>query len=124
MINPDLDSHDYVQFTYDRLKFNVQLAQDPRTAAASWLLGIDYDGYAIHRRSWQPFVASARAVFADLVDTEPEPFKTMLRTQAYFEGQNLRASDLVITPSRYAARKSDCVLPGSSGTRSCCPEWN
>ena len=105
MINPDLDSHDYVQFTYDRLKFNKGLAQDPRLAAASWLLGIDYDGYAIPRRSWQPFIASARAVFADLVDTEPEPYKTMLRTQAYFEGQNLRLSDLVITPSRYARGK-------------------
>ena len=39
MINPDLDSHDYVQFTYDRLKFNVQLAQDPRTCGCKLAVG-------------------------------------------------------------------------------------
>lgn len=105
MINPNLDSSDYIQFTFDRFWFNIQLLQDPRLSEAAWLLGLDYDGYAIERRHDQPFIATARAVFADLVDTEPEPFKTMLRAQAYFEGQNLRASDLVVTPSHYAAEK-------------------
>lgn len=105
LINPSLDTRDYVQFTLDRLWFNIQLLQDPRPAEADWILGIDYDGYALPRRSTQRFIGTARAVFADLVETEPEPFRSMLRTQAFFEGQNLRGSDLVVTPSNYAREK-------------------
>lgn len=105
MINPALDSRDYVQFTLDRLWTNVQLAQDESLAQADWILGLDYDGFALPRRAGQRFIGTARAVFADLVETEPEPFRSMLRTQAYFEGHNLRRADLVVTPSPYARRK-------------------
>ncbi len=105
MINPILDTSDYTQFTLERLWFNVQLAHDPRPTAADWVLGLDYDGFAVPRRAGSRFIGTARAVFADLVETEPEPFRTMLRAQAYFEGHNLRNSDLVITPSEYARRK-------------------
>ncbi len=105
LINPSIDTSDYVQFTLERLWFNTQLPADPRTAAADWILGIDYDGYALPRRSDQLFVGTARAVFADLVETEPEPFRSMLRTQAFFEGHNLRRADLVVTPSEYGRAK-------------------
>jgi glycosyltransferase involved in cell wall biosynthesis len=105
LINPQLDTTDYVQFTLDRLWFNTQVASDPRIAQASWIMGLDYDGFAVPRRPEQRFIGTARAVFADLVDTEPEPFRSMLRTQAYFEGHNLRAAELVITPSEYARQK-------------------
>lgn len=104
MINPVLDTSDYIQFTLERFWFNVQLAHDPRTEA-DWILGLDYDGFAIPRRAGSRFIGTARAVFADLVETEPEPFRTMLRTQAFFEGHNLRNSDVVITPSEYARQK-------------------
>jgi glycosyltransferase involved in cell wall biosynthesis len=106
LINPALDTTDYVQFTLDRLWFNTQLPQDPRPPKADWILGIDYDGFALPRRFDQPFIATARAVFADLVETEPEPFRSMLRTQAYFEKRNLRNANLVVTPSEYARRKA------------------
>lgn len=105
LINPSLDSSDYSRFTFERLWFNIQVASDPRVQRADWILGIDYDGFAIPRRADQHFIATARAVFADLVDTEPEPFHSMLKTQAFFEGHNLRAAGLVITPSQYARRK-------------------
>ena len=105
LINPILDTADYTRFTLERLWFNIQLASDPRVAQADWILGLDYDGFAIPRRPNQRFIATARAVFADLVDTEPEPFRTMLRTQAFFEGHNLRTAELVITPSEYARQK-------------------
>jgi phosphatidylinositol alpha-1,6-mannosyltransferase len=72
---------------------------------ADWILGLDYDGFALPRRSHQPFIASLRAVFADLIDTEPDPFRTMLRAQAYFEGQNARHADWITTPSEYARGK-------------------
>lgn len=105
MINPELDTRDYVQFTLERLWTNVQLAQDESLAQADWILGLDYDGFALPRRPNQRFIGTARAVFADLIETEPEPFRSMLRTQAYFEGHNLRRADLVVTPSPYARRK-------------------
>jgi len=105
LINPALDSSDYVQFTLERFWFNTTLHQDERLRQADWILGIDYDGYALPRRSGQEFIATARAVFADLVETEPEPFHTMLRAQAFFEGHNLRSADKVVTPSRYARSK-------------------
>ncbi len=105
LINPTLDTADYVQFTLERLWFNTMLPQDPRIEHADWILGIDYDGFALPRRSSQPYIGTARAVFADLVDTEPEPFRSMLHTQAFFEGHNLRRAYLVVTPSEYARRK-------------------
>jgi glycosyltransferase involved in cell wall biosynthesis len=102
LINPPLDASDYARFTFERLWFNTQLPRDPRPANADWILGIDYDGFALPRRPAQRFVASARAVFAEIVPTEPEPFRTLLTAQAYFEGHNLRAADWVVTPSQYA----------------------
>jgi len=107
LINPPLDTRDYTQFTLDRFWFNIQFAQqtDPMIADADWILGLDYDGFALPRRAHQPFIASLRAVFADLVDTEPDPFRTMLRAQAYFEGQNARKADWITTPSEYAKAK-------------------
>ncbi len=102
LVNPALDAADYVQFTLERFWFNTQLRDDPRVAGAAWILGIDYDGFALPRRAGQPFVASARAVFAELAPTEPDPFHTLLRAQAFFEGHNLRAADWVTAPSEYA----------------------
>ncbi len=104
-VNPRLDTSDYRQFTFDRLWFNTQLADDPRLARARWILGLDYDGFALPRRSGQRFVASARALFADIARTEPEPFRTLLLAQAYFEGHNFRRADCVAAPSEYAARQ-------------------
>jgi glycosyltransferase involved in cell wall biosynthesis len=105
LVNPPLDSQDYTRFTLERLWFNVQFGRDPRLEQAGWILGLDYDGFAIPRRSGQRFIGTARAVFADLVETEPEPFRTLLQTQAFFEGHNLRSAELVVTPSQYARRK-------------------
>lgn len=107
LINPPLDTHDYTQFTLDRFWFNIQFAQQAdRTATdADWILGLDYNGFALPRRYHQPFIASLRAVFADLSETEPDPFRTMLRAQAYFEGQNARHADWITTPSDYAKAK-------------------
>lgn len=105
LIDPGLDPDDYTRFVFERLWFNVRLAGDPRIAEAAWILGLDFDGFALPRRSDQPFIGSARAVFADLVETEPEPFRTLLRVQAFYERENLRACDLVTTPSEYAQGK-------------------
>lgn len=102
LINPALDTADYTHFTLERFWFNQQLAHDPRPANADWVLGLDYDGFAVPRHQDRPFIASVRAVFADLVDTEPDPFRTMLRAQAFYEGHNVRAADWVTTPSEYA----------------------
>lgn len=105
LINPKLDTSDYVQFTLDRLWFNVSLSNDERIKEADWILGLDYDGFSLTSSKNQRFFGTARAVFADLVDTEPEPFRSMLKTQAYFEGHNLRKSEMVFVPSSYAKRK-------------------
>lgn len=105
LVNPPLDMQDYARFTLERLWYNVQFGRDPRLEQVDWVLGLDYDGFAIPRRSGQRFIGTARAVFADLVETEPEPFRTLLQTQAFFEGHNLRSAERVITPSQYARRR-------------------
>ncbi len=105
LINPGLDARDYAAFTLDRFWFNVQLARDATLVQAAWVLGLDYDGFALPRSDRQPFIGSPRAVFADLVETEPEPIRTLLRAQAYFEGHNLRTAHRVVTASEYARRK-------------------
>lgn len=105
LINPGLDARDYANFTLERFWFNVQLAHEPALAQARWVLGLDYDGFALPRSERQPFISSARAVFAELVETEPEPTRTWLRAQAYFEGHNLRRAHLTVTASEYARRK-------------------
>lgn len=105
LLNPPLDPSDYTQFTLERLWWNTTLRDDPRLAQARWWLGLDYDGYAVPPRPGQWRLASARALFADLVDTEPEPFRTLLRAQAFFDGHNFRQADVVIVPSQYAREK-------------------
>lgn len=105
LVNPTLDPTDYTQFTLERLWWNTTLRDDPRLAQAPWWLGLDYDGYAVPLRSGQFRLASARALFADLVDTEPEPFRTLLRAQAFFDGHNFRQADGVTVPSHYAREK-------------------
>lgn len=105
IINPPLDTNDYAQFVYNRLWFNTQLPHDARLARADWVLTIDYDGYAVPRRASQPFVASARALFAEIAPTEPEPFRTLLNLQAFFDGHNFRAATWVTTASEYARQK-------------------
>jgi len=105
IINPSLETDDYAQFVYNRLWFNTQLPQDARLANAAWVLTIDYDGYAAPRKTSQPFIASARALFAEIAPTEPEPFRTLLNLQAFFDGHNFRSATWVTTPSEYARQK-------------------
>lgn len=105
IINPPLDTSDYAQFVYHRLWFNTQLPNDARLASADWVLTIDYDGYAVPRKTSQPFITSARALFAEIAPTEPEPFRTLLNLQAFFDGHNFRTATWVTTPSEYARQK-------------------
>ena len=105
LLNPSLDTSDYMQFTLERFWYNIQLATDPQIAEADWILGLDYDGFALPRRPSQPFIGTARTVFADLARTEPEPFRTLLLAQAFFEKHNLSRCDCVTTPSPYSKGK-------------------
>ena len=102
LLNPPLDTSDYAQFTLERLWYNIQLADDPQITSADWILGLDYDGFALPRRPSQPFIGTARTVFADLVRTEPEPFRTLPKTQAFFEKKNFTRCDWIATPSQYS----------------------
>ena len=106
-VNPKLKTSDYTQFTLDRFTFNIRLADKHQSLidGADWIFGLDYDGFALPRQSGRPFIVSVRSVFADLVDTEPEPFKTLLRAQSHFEGHNVRQADCITTPSEYARQK-------------------
>jgi len=109
LVNPLLVASGYTELTLERLRANLRLAQDPRFTKARWIFASDFDGFALPRRKHQAFIGSARSVFADLIELEQEPFRTLLQTQAFFEGRNLRSADWVVAPSEYAKAKIvDC----------------
>lgn len=101
-INPAPDAADYLTFLSERLWTNAQLASDPRFTAAAWVLGLDFDGFALPRRPTQPFIVSVRSLFAGFIRFETEPLRTLVQQQAYFEGRNARQADLVTVPSHVA----------------------
>ena len=100
--NPDPD---YKRQLFERLWYNARLHEDPRLPAADCLLALDYDGYAYSPPAGQRVICSARALFADIAPTEPEPYRSLLELQAFLEAKNLHKADLVTTPSEYAKGK-------------------
>ncbi len=102
LLNPTSDIEDYVAFTLRRVADNLDLASHPVLREANAVVALDYDGFAYVPAPAQRFVVTTRAVFADLIETEPEPYRSMLRLQAMLEERNVARADCVVTPSAYA----------------------
>ncbi|MGQ9634933.1 MAG: glycosyltransferase family 4 protein [Bryobacteraceae bacterium] len=91
-------------FTLRRLWFNEQLRR--RTwEAFDCVVGFDMDGYRIAGRSGRPHIASIKGVIADEMRFERGATRWTMALQAWCEQRHVRRADLVVTTSRYAARR-------------------
>ncbi|MEE4184528.1 MAG: glycosyltransferase family 4 protein [Gammaproteobacteria bacterium] len=104
MLSPATEAADYAGLLTNRIAFNKALQSQHSWQGSAWILGLDYDGFALPRLPQVPFIASARALFADIAPTEPEPFRSMLQQQAELEKQNFQSAAAVTVPSAYAKR--------------------
>jgi glycosyltransferase involved in cell wall biosynthesis len=103
-IDADLDPADYASFVARRLEWNRTLAGDLRVAGIDAVLALDYDGVDLPPPPAGPIkVVCPQAVFADLAETEPEPFRSHLLLQAEAERRNVHSAAALVVPSRYAA---------------------
>jgi glycosyltransferase involved in cell wall biosynthesis len=97
----DLDPQDS-EFAHRRFSWNEALANDPSLRDLDALLAIDYDGYALPEGSI-PRVVCPQGIFAELANTEPEPSRSALLSQARAERRNVQAAAVVVVPSAFAA---------------------
>ncbi|MCC7207332.1 MAG: glycosyltransferase family 4 protein [Anaerolineae bacterium] len=103
IIAPNFDTSDYVDVTLQRFLFNTELRTDPRLAQADVIIGFDFDGYGLDPATRPPMIASAHAIYGDLIQWESEPFRTMVYAQAFFDRVSMQQADLVTAGSQYAA---------------------
>ncbi|GAB4556097.1 MAG: hypothetical protein OHK0023_28050 [Anaerolineae bacterium] len=116
IIAPNFDTTDYVEVTLKRFLFNAELRTDPRIIHADVVIGFDYDGYALDPETRPPMIASAHAIFGDLIQWETDPVRTMVQAQAYFDAVNMHQADWVTAGSAYA-RNAIVSLYGVAPTK-------
>jgi len=91
-------------FTATRVLFNEALRS--RHFHTDVTIGIDADGYSIAgRRRPPPHIACIKGVLADAVRFESGLTSTSMAFHARLEAKHARRADLVITISRYCARR-------------------
>jgi glycosyltransferase involved in cell wall biosynthesis len=91
-------------FTATRVLFNETLRS--RVFHADATIGIDADGYSIAgRRRPPPHIACIKGVLADAVRFESGLTRASMAFHAWLEARHARRADLVITISRYCARR-------------------
>src|SRR5512147_3055606 len=105
IIAPNYDTSDYVEVTLRRFLFNADLGRDPRVYAADVVIGFDFDGYALDPARRPPFIASAHAVFADILPWESGAVQTMVHAQAFFDRVAMERADVVTAGSHYARNR-------------------
>jgi glycosyltransferase involved in cell wall biosynthesis len=106
--------------TIRRLLFNEQLRWK-RRGDYDLTVGFDMDGYRIAAHRDTPHVASIKGVIADEMRFERGTTRLTMSLQAACERAHVRAARLVITTSRYAARRIQ-ELYGLSRMPSIVPE--
>jgi len=105
IIAPNFDTQDYIDVTLQRFLFNTQLRTDPRIHHADVLIGFDYDGYGLDPTNRPPLIASAHALYGDVVQWESGPVKAMVMSQAFFDRVNMQNADHVTVGSEYGKRR-------------------
>lgn len=91
-------------YTAERLWFNLRLPRR-QLPACDISVGFDMDGYRLAGREGVPHVASIKGVIADEMRFERGPTRWSMRLQAACERRHVARADLVMTTSRYAARR-------------------
>ncbi|MDX2162138.1 MAG: glycosyltransferase family 4 protein [bacterium] len=102
IIAPNFDVSDYVGVTLQRIHFNTRLTTDPRIQQADVLIGLDYDGFGLDPVQRPPLIASAHAVFGDVLQWETGEIATMVKAQAFFDQIMMQNADVVTIGSHYA----------------------
>src|SRR5579859_3440304 len=105
VIAPNFDVSNYVKATLQRLLFNTELRTEPRVLSADLVIGFDYDGYGLDPAVRPPMVTSAHAVYADVIQWEVEPFRTMVEAQAFFDQVAMQRTDAITIGSEYAKER-------------------
>src|SRR5258708_4477260 len=91
-------------FTATRVLFNEALRS--RHFDTDVTIGIDADGYSIAgRRGPPPHIACIKGVLADAVRVESGLTRASMAFHARLEAKHARRADLVITISRYCAKR-------------------
>ena len=91
-------------FTATRLLFNEALRWRDFNAGAT--IGIDADGYSIARKpNSPPHIACIKGVLRDAVRFETGVARASMAFHSRLEAENARRADLVITISRYCAKR-------------------
>jgi glycosyltransferase involved in cell wall biosynthesis len=104
--------------TAQRLWFNHRLSPETDCDAT---VGFDMDGYRIAGRSPVPHIASIKGVIADEMLHERGLTRRLLSIQAGCEREHVRRASLVMTTSRYAAKRLR-QLYGIPAVKSIVPE--
>ena len=91
-------------YTLERLWFNRGLRRADFSGFDA-VVGFDMDGYLVAGRHGAPHVASIKGVIADELCFERGTTRWSMAVQASRERAHVRAADLVITTSRYAAAR-------------------
>ncbi len=102
VVSPTLEADDYINVTLQRFLFNSELRGNPRIQSADVLIGFDYDGYGLDPEQRPPLIASAHAVYGDIVRWESEPVRTMVECQAFFDKVTMQRAERVTCGSQYA----------------------
>lgn len=105
VIAPNYDVNDYVGVTLERLHFNTTLTYDPRIQRADMVIGFDFDGYGLDPLTRPPLIASAHAVYGDVLQWEEGEIATMVKAQAYFDKVMYHNADVITIGSHYAKRR-------------------
>lgn len=105
LIFPTLHSTDYIGQTLERFAFNETLPGDPRIGAAQVVIGFDYDGYALDPRNRPPMIASAHALFGDVLQFESEPIRSIVERQAHYDQLAMTQAERVTAGSGYATNR-------------------
>jgi glycosyltransferase involved in cell wall biosynthesis len=106
-------------YTLERLLFNETLRL--RSDDCDVTVGFDMDGCRVAGRGRRPHVASIKGVIADEMRYEGGVTRATMALQARCEADHVRRADLVMTTSRYAARRL-AELYGIPPVRSIVPE--
>ncbi len=91
-------------YTAERLWFNYRL-QRRKLAPCDVSVGFDMDGWRVAGREGVPHVASIKGVIADEMRFERGLTRWTMGVQARCERKHVAHADLVVTTSRYAARR-------------------
>jgi glycosyltransferase involved in cell wall biosynthesis len=108
--------------TFDRWRYNRQVARTPPTADV--VIGVDLDGFlwAPRRPRGARYAVMLKGIIADELRNERGLVRAVLALQARWERRNVQVAERVIVPSRYSASIAQEVYGVPPGALAVVPE--